>query len=84
MTISIDVNCIISKSFVTIQILDAISRIGFDIYTDSTNHTEELLKIEFLDQLGRLQNYDALNNFTKLFNDIDGAYFVNPENIPIT
>ena len=64
--------------------MDAISRFGFDIYTDSPVHTEELLKLEFLDTLGRLQNVDALNNFTDLFKKIDGDYFIDPDHVGIT
>lgn len=72
------------RASISIILLDAISRFGFDIYTDSPDHTEELLKLEFVDTLGRLQNVDALNNFTDLFKKIDPEYFIDPDHTGIT
>lgn len=76
-------NTLSQKGYITQEIKDAIDVLGFDIYVDSVSHTEELLKIEFANQLGRLQDTIALNKFTELFKSIDPVYFVDPNNKPI-
>lgn len=64
-------------------ILDAIGNLELDIYVDSEDHLEELLKIEFANQLGRLQSVQALNKFSEMFQNISLVYFIDPENAPI-
>ena len=71
------------KGFALQEIVDALDRLGLDWTVDSANHNEELLKIEFAFQLGRLQNVQALNKYSELFNNIRAAYFVDPENFAV-
>lgn len=71
------------RGFAAQAIVDAIGRLDLDIYADSADHLEELLKIEFAYQLGRLQNLNALNKFSELYRSIDPVYFINPDTEPV-
>jgi hypothetical protein len=57
---------------------------GFYIYDDSVGftHQNQLLKITFIDLLGRLQNTKDLIKMTDLFKTISGLYFVDPSSYP--
>jgi hypothetical protein len=62
-----------------IQLLvDSISTYNFDIYESSIGHQDQLLKMAFVDLLGRLQNAKDLNKMTELFKAIDPLYFLDP------
>jgi hypothetical protein len=57
-----------------------VDRLAFDIWADSPDHNEELLKMAFAENLCRYQDVFCLNKATELFQTIPPLYFIDPSN----
>lgn len=69
---------ILIKGAIIQLLVDSISTYNIDIYEPSIGQQDQLLKMAFVDLLGRLQNAKDLNKMTELFKAIDPLYFVDP------